>query len=324
MDGSRRVADQLRARQVLVEGVVVEVGQQHAAHRRGVGGEARPDGDRHGHDPRPRRHPGDVHDVGSVEHRHRRRLVDRGDEGLHVGQGDLRQTHRGQVGEPELEHTRPQREVATVALHVAELDEREQESTGGGARQAGASTDVAEGQARMLAVEGADDHQAPFERLDEVRTAFVVVRASVGPGRCVRTPHDSTQSVGTVRAARGVGATHLGADRPTAIWAQSVAESATNCTQIAGWSLRAWATREQQQLLVQLEPHGVVAVLDRRGDHRVVAGVDAGERPLEPSGVGLEPGDGRRQRSQRIRDVGIGRLATWRSLRRRGHGRCAR
>ena len=135
MHGSGRVADQLRARQVLVEGGVVEVGQQHPAHRRGVGREARPDGDGHGHDPRPGRHPGDVDDVGSVEHRHRRRLVDRRHQRLHVGEGDLGQAHRGQVGESQLEHARAQREVATVALHVPELDEREQEPPGGGPRQ---------------------------------------------------------------------------------------------------------------------------------------------------------------------------------------------
>ena len=34
------------------------------------------------------------------------------------------------------------------------------------------------------------------------------------------------------------------------------------------------------QILVELEPHGVVAVLDRRGDHRVIAVADLGERPL--------------------------------------------
>ena len=57
-------------------------------------------------------------------------------------------------------------------VHVAELDQREQEASGGGPRQAGAPADVAEREPRVLAVERPDHRQATLERLDEVVAAL--------------------------------------------------------------------------------------------------------------------------------------------------------
>ena len=76
------------------------------------------------HDPVSRRNAGDVHDALAVEHGHRRRLLDGGDERFHVRHRHLGQAHRRQVGEPEVEHARAQRELATVVVDVAELDQR--------------------------------------------------------------------------------------------------------------------------------------------------------------------------------------------------------
>ena len=127
-----RVRVQIEAGERLVEVVGAEPGKEDPTHRRGVGGKARADGDGDRHDPPPRRDTGDVHDALAVEHRHRRRLLHRGDERLHVRHRHLRQAHRGQVGEAEVEDARAQRELAAVVVHVAELDEREQEATSGG------------------------------------------------------------------------------------------------------------------------------------------------------------------------------------------------
>ena len=66
-------------REVGVELALGQPGEQHAAHRRGVGGEARADIDGDGHDAR-RGTRADVDDVRAVEHGHRGRLVHLGDE----------------------------------------------------------------------------------------------------------------------------------------------------------------------------------------------------------------------------------------------------
>ena len=136
-----------------------EAGEQDPAHRRCVRREAGADRDRDRHDPPARRHTGDVDDVLPVEHRHRRRFLDEGDERLHVRHRHLGQTHRGEVGESEIQHARPQHELAAVVMHVPELDQREQEAPSGGPRQAGPATDIAERQRRVLAVEGPDHRQ---------------------------------------------------------------------------------------------------------------------------------------------------------------------
>ena len=69
---ARRQRPSSHARQVGVERLVGQAGEQDAAHRGRVGREARADVDRHGHDPRDG-HARDVDDVVAVEHRHRAR-----------------------------------------------------------------------------------------------------------------------------------------------------------------------------------------------------------------------------------------------------------
>src|SRR5262245_30147559 len=66
------------------------------------------------------------------------------------------------------------------------------------------------------------------------------------------------------------------------------------------------ATRQDDQLLVELEPHRVVAVLERRRQHRVVTVVDERQRPPEPARVDVEAGQGAGQRPERRRHLRIG------------------
>jgi hypothetical protein len=58
-----------------------------------------------------------------------------------------------------------------VEVHVAELDEREQEAPRRRAGQARRARDLAERELAALAVERADDGQPPLQGLDEVGTA---------------------------------------------------------------------------------------------------------------------------------------------------------
>src|SRR5690606_2549508 len=57
---------------------------------------------------------------------------------------------------------------ARRSAHVPELLQRAQEPAGRGARDAGAAGDLAEGERRVLGVEGADDGEPAGEGLDEV------------------------------------------------------------------------------------------------------------------------------------------------------------
>ena len=166
-DRARREPLELGLLEVGVELGLGQPGQEHAAHRRGVGGEAGADIDGDGHDARDR-HAGDVDDVRAVEHGQRGGLAHLGHERLEVGLGHLGQAQAGQIGVAELEHARAEAEVAGVGAHVAEVDQREQEAARGGAAHARAAGDVGERELARVGVEGPDDLQAPLQRLDEV------------------------------------------------------------------------------------------------------------------------------------------------------------
>jgi hypothetical protein len=56
-------------------------------------------------------------------------------------------------------------------VHVAELDQREQEPSRGGAGEAGGARDLAQPELAVLPVERADDRQATFQGLDVVGVA---------------------------------------------------------------------------------------------------------------------------------------------------------
>ena len=130
--------DGVKLANVLVAEVVVDPGlrlggQHHPTHGRGVGREPGPHVDRHGHDALGG-YAGDVDDIVAVEHGHRARLVDPGDERLHVRKCDLGQRQAGQVGVAELQHPGPQREQPAIGAHVTEVDERVQEPPRRGSR----------------------------------------------------------------------------------------------------------------------------------------------------------------------------------------------
>ena len=118
-------------------------GEQHAAHRGRVGGEARADVDRHAHDPRDRH----------AARRRRCRSPSSTDTEEDSCTSATRRSRCGsaisgsvearQVGVAEVEHARREGELRAVAAHVAEVGEREQEAPRGGAGQPGRARDVA-------------------------------------------------------------------------------------------------------------------------------------------------------------------------------------
>ena len=58
----------------------------------------------------------------------------------------------------------------SVRAYVAELDERDEETTCGSSGESGDAGDLAQRQLAVLSVEGTDDRQAALERLDEVES----------------------------------------------------------------------------------------------------------------------------------------------------------
>jgi hypothetical protein len=97
-----------------------------------------------------------------------------------VRAGELRERQARQVREAELEDARAQGEPRPVEAHVAELHEREEEAPCGRAGETGLARDLAERELAVLAVEGADDRQAPREGL------HVVAARAQGVGRLGR------------------------------------------------------------------------------------------------------------------------------------------
>src|SRR5579884_1696807 len=83
----------------------------------------------------------------------------------------VRKAQARQVGEPQLEHARAQREAAAVVADVLELLERDQEPSRRCPRQPRLARHLAQRQRPVSRVEGADHRQPPLERLHEVGTA---------------------------------------------------------------------------------------------------------------------------------------------------------
>ena len=82
--------------------------------------------------------------------------------------GDLGQGQAGQVRVTQLEHPRAQREAPVGEVHVAELDERQQEPARCRARETRCPRHIAERELAVLGVERTDHRQPALERLDEV------------------------------------------------------------------------------------------------------------------------------------------------------------
>ena len=174
-DGLGRMARQRRnlAEQAL-DLVVGQACQQNAAHRGGECGQARtdPQVDRHdaggGGDPR------HIHDIGAVEHRDGAGLVNLLDQFDHVRLSQLPEGLRVQVGEPEVEHARAQREVLAVEAGVPELDQGQQQPPRRAARQARLSGDIAERHRRGARIEGFDDREPLRERPHKIAARFAL------------------------------------------------------------------------------------------------------------------------------------------------------
>ncbi|KAJ1680483.1 hypothetical protein LUZ63_024292 [Rhynchospora breviuscula] len=163
-------------------------GEQHATHARDRGREPRADGDADRHDAA-HGHPGDVHDLGAVEHGRRGALAHRARQRLQVRLGDLRQRQRREVAVPELEHAGGERERPAVVAEVPEALQRAEEPSGGGAGDLGAPRDLAQRQLGVVGVERPDDRESAHERLHDLAGAVAVVE-----GRCVG--HRLTLSIG--------------------------------------------------------------------------------------------------------------------------------
>ena len=115
--------------------LVVQVGQQQAAHRRAVGRQARAHAQADAHD-LVRRHAHHVDDVGGVQHRGRARLLHLLHQRFHHRLGAVPDRHRREVGKAQVEDARRQREELAVALHIAQRLQREQDAARAGAREA--------------------------------------------------------------------------------------------------------------------------------------------------------------------------------------------
>ena len=81
----------------------------------------------------------------------------------HLGEAEAREVRIAEV-----EHPRPEGEAPVSEVHIAELDQGEQEAARGRACEAGGARHVAERELAVLGVESADYRQAPFEGLDEI------------------------------------------------------------------------------------------------------------------------------------------------------------
>ncbi|CAM2137905.1 hypothetical protein PT2222_100021 [Paraburkholderia tropica] len=179
-DRARRVRVERRGAERGVERVVVERGQQHAAHRRAIGGQAAADREVDRHD-LVRGHAQHVDDFGAVEHRRRAAFVDRGREFFHDRLGQIPERHRREVREAEVENLGREPEQPAFGLDVAERLQREQDAARARAREAGGGGDVGE---RLLGVRGVErpDHgESARERLHVgVARLFGRVRLLVG------------------------------------------------------------------------------------------------------------------------------------------------
>ena len=81
----------------------------------------------------------------------------------HLGQREARE-----VRVAEVEHTRAEGEAPVREMHVAELDEREQEAPRRRTREPGGTRHVAERELAVLGVEGTNHRQPPLEGRHEV------------------------------------------------------------------------------------------------------------------------------------------------------------
>ena len=202
-DGAPGQAVQADSGQVPLQPVLRLGREQHAPHRRRVGGEAGADADRHRHDPLGR-DAGDVDDVFAVEFGHGGGLADLLDELLHVRHRDLGEGQAGQVGVPELEDLGAQREPAVVAPHVAEVHQGVQETAGRRAAEPGGGRDLGEAEAGVVGVEGPDHGKAAVEGLDEVAVLLIdrgFIRHAQPPAAPAALPGQTCRT----GAGRGVG-----------------------------------------------------------------------------------------------------------------------
>jgi hypothetical protein len=127
-----------------------------------MGGQARADAERDGHDPAggDARH---VDDVGEVQRGRGARLAGLLDEVLHKRLRDLPEVQRGQVRPPEREHARGQREPPAVGPDVAEALEREQDAARRRAGRSGEARDLAQRGRGVLPGEHLQHRQTPLE-----------------------------------------------------------------------------------------------------------------------------------------------------------------
>ena len=189
-DGAWCDRGQFDGGEVVVEPVVVLAGEEDASEGGGEGDVAGADRDRDREDAFGGG-VGDVDDVGAVEDGERGRFAQVAGRLPQVRQRDLRQGEAGEVRAAELEYLGAEPELAAVDADVAEVDEREEEAAGGGAREAGRAGHAAERRRRVVGVEGADHGQPTLQRLHEVRlvighTTGSAAAAGVAPSAASR------------------------------------------------------------------------------------------------------------------------------------------
>src|SRR3954471_24755714 len=141
-------------------------GEQHLAHRRAVGGQARADVQVEVDLRRARRAAAlHVDDVGAVEHGHVDGVARGVAERLQMRRRDVAELHRVDRGDPKIEHAGPEPVLARlgVLLQVAEPGEGRDVTMRRRAAQSDGAREIADAEQRLRGLERRQDRKAPHE-----------------------------------------------------------------------------------------------------------------------------------------------------------------
>jgi len=170
------------AREVLLELVGGEIGEQDASHAGAVGREAAADMQVNGHDPGDGG-ASDVDDLVSVESGDREGLAEGCGQALEDGLGGGGERVRRGVGMGEGEHARAQGVARAVfGPGEAEFGEGVEATANGGARETGLDAELRDGHLGCLLGEGLNDDKTAGERGHEVGIACEGVERGGGRG----------------------------------------------------------------------------------------------------------------------------------------------
>ncbi|MCY1220463.1 hypothetical protein D9M72_324780 [compost metagenome] len=157
--------------EVVVQRGVIQRGEEDAAHGGAVGRQAAANAEVHGDQPVGRGRTGDVEDLVPFQGGHGAGFVELVAEAVEDRLGGNRQRGRGQVSMAQGQHLGQQRIGAPVGGDVAQLHQRVQAATHGGAGNLGAVADLGDGQVAFALLERMDHRQPPGQGSHEVGVA---------------------------------------------------------------------------------------------------------------------------------------------------------